>query len=175
MSKPGWARNLTQTLSRLRRDNRPPRIAIVGLGHNLCGDDAAGVVVAQALQAQMKPNPPNGLLIIDAGPAPENFTGPLRRFVPDLVLLIDAAQLDEAPGAVRWLPWTAAAGLSASTHTLSPYLLARYLTLELECEVVLLGIQPARLVGDGPLSPQVRRAVGEVVEILGHILLGENR
>ena len=40
---------------------------------------------------------------MEAGPAPENFTGPLRRFRPDLVLLVDAAQMDAEPGTIGWL------------------------------------------------------------------------
>ncbi len=109
-------------------------------------------------------------LVIDAGPAVENCTGLLRRFGPDLVLLIDAAQMDEAPGAVRWLSWEETDGLSASTHTLPPRVLAQYLTSELGCEVALLGIQPADTTIGAPLSPTAQAAVQSVTQALAELL-----
>jgi hydrogenase 3 maturation protease len=142
---------------------------VVGIGHELRGDDAAGIAVARALRPRVAAH--EQVLVIDAGPAPENFTGPLRRFDPDLVLLVDAAQMNETAGTVRWLACRETAGLSASTHTLPPYVLAGYLTAELGCEVALLGIQPgnACLVG-APLSTAVRKAVSAVAQALAEAL-----
>ena len=82
------------------------------------------------------------LLIIEAGHAPENTTGELRKFAPDLVLIIDTAEMDQHPGTVQWIPEEAIDGMSASTHSLPLSMLARYLTLDLHCTVTLLGIQP---------------------------------
>src|SRR5512139_263168 len=122
---------------------RPARVAILGVGNELNGDDGAGVRVVRELAARLPAAP--GVLLIEAGVAPENFTGPLRRFRPDLVLEIDAAHLDREPGATSWVDWREADGLSASTHTLPPSVLAAYLTSELGCEVALVGIQPGAL------------------------------
>jgi hydrogenase 3 maturation protease len=168
----------------MRRADRPLRIAVVGIGHELRGDDAAGIAVACALQAWTADGgpqtaersvcrPPSAvcrLLVINAGPAPENHTGPLRRFKPDLVLLVDAAQIGEAPGTVRYLAWQATTGLSASTHTLPPYVFANYLTASLGCEVALLGIQPADTSIGAPFSPAVRQAVEVVAQVLADAL-----
>jgi hydrogenase 3 maturation protease len=148
---------------------------VVGIGHELRGDDAAGVAVVRALgRAEARrsrrgnPRPPaaRSLLVIDAGPAPENCTAALRRFGPDLVLLIDAAEFGAPPGTVCWLDWRSAAGLSASTHTLPCSLLARYLIAELGCRVMLLGIQPADTTIGASLSPAVRRAAQTVARRL---------
>ena len=86
--------------------------------------------------------------MLEAGPVPENFTGPLRRFQPELVLLVDAALMGEAPGALRHLDWKEAAGFSSSSHTLPLETFASYLVGELGCEVQLLGVQP----GDNDLE-----------------------
>jgi hydrogenase 3 maturation protease len=144
--------------------SRPARVAILGVGNELNGDDAAGVRVVKALAARLPATP--GVLLIDSGVAPENFTGPLRRFRPNLVLEIDAAQLDLAPGSVAWIDWREADGLSASTHTLPPSVLAGYLVAELGCEVALIGIQPAGLDMGQPLSPPVERAVDQLADAL---------
>ncbi len=143
---------------------RPPRVAILGIGNELNGDDAAGVWVVRELAARLTATP--GVLLIDGGVAPENYTGPLRRFQPDLVLEIDAAHLEEAPGTTRWIDWREADGLSASTHTLPPSVLAGYLISELGCQVSLIGIQPASLELSDPLSPDVERAVRQLADAL---------
>jgi hydrogenase 3 maturation protease len=158
-----------QTLERLGRADQPARIAVLGIGHELRGDDAAGIAVARGLASLV--NLRQRLLVIDVGPAPENFTGTVRRFKPDLVLLVDAAQLNEAPGSLRWIDWQDTVGLTASTHTLPLHVLSRYLAGELGCKVALLGIQPAHTAFGAPLSPGVRRAVDSVVRKLADMLL----
>jgi len=134
-----------------------------------------GPEVVRRLRAQLRPadaRPPRApvLLILDAGPAPENQTGPLRRFAPDLVILVDAARMEVSPGVVRWLAWEETTGLSGSTHTLPPATLATYLTAELGCEVALLGIQPTAVEFEASLSPAAEQAVHDVVAGLAQIL-----
>jgi hydrogenase 3 maturation protease len=151
---------------------RPARVAVVGVGNTMRGDDGAGVLVVRALAASLQ-NAPD-VLLIDGSTAPENFTGPLRRFRPDLVIEIDAAHLDQPPGTVAWVDWRDADGMSASTHTLPPSVLARFLTADLGCRVSLLGIQPATLEMGCGLSPEVADAVACVAEQLGRWLTRSN-
>jgi hydrogenase 3 maturation protease len=136
------------------------RVAVVGVGQLLRGDDAAGVVVARRLRARQLPPE---WLVVDAGPSPENCTGPLRAFRPDLVVFVDAAEMGERPGAVRWLDPRDAEGCGASTHSLPLNVVADYLAAELGCEVRLLGVQPAGDELGASFSPAVRRAVGRIV------------
>ena len=175
MSKPSWESSLAQAARRRQPSDRPLRIAVVGIGHELRGDDAAGVVVARALLEQSAICDPRSAfrLVIDAGPAPENYTGSLRRFQPDLIVLIDAAQMGAPPGTVRWLMWQDTDAFSASTHTLPPHILAQYLTNELNCGVALIGIQPADTRIGMPLSPVVQAAVETVVQALLEELLSD--
>lgn len=116
---------------------------MVGIGNELNGDDAAGIAVVRALESELKTHAQTpSVCIVQAGTVPENFTGTLRRFHPDLVILVDAAQMDSVPGTIRWYDSESAAGFSASTHTLPLNLFALYLQSEIGCEVKLLGIQP---------------------------------
>jgi hydrogenase 3 maturation protease len=124
------------------------------------GDDGAGVMVVREVAARMAATP--GVLLIDGGTAPENFTGPLRRFRPDLVIEIDAADHGEAAGTAAWLDWQDADGLSASTHTLPPSVLASFLSTELGCRVSLIGIQPATLELQESLSSAVNATVSRL-------------
>ncbi len=169
MSRPSWQETWKETCRKaLLPDGRPPRVAVVGFGHELRGDDAAGIAVARALGPQLTEL--SNVRVVDAGTAPENQTGPLRRFAPDLVILVDAALMGEPPGAIRWLDWRETGGLSASTHSLPPFMLSRFLAEDIGCEVALLGLQPAHNSFDAPLSAVMQGAVEEVVTALAYLL-----
>jgi hydrogenase 3 maturation protease len=100
--------------------------------------------------------------VIEAGHAPENTTAELRRFRPEYVILIDAAEMSDVPGAIRWIEIDEIDGMSASTHTLPLSMLAKYLTLELDCEVNILGIQPQSMEIGESVSRGVLQAVDEI-------------
>jgi hydrogenase 3 maturation protease len=151
---------------------------VVGIGQELRGDDAVGVRTARRLVKRQRAGGREALrpaslflLVVEAGPVPESCTGPLRRFAPDLVILVDAADMGEMPGAVRWLDCTEADAAAGSTHSLPLSLFARFLGEEFGCQVALLGIQPAALTFGAPLTDPVRRAMRRVVEGLAGLLL----
>jgi hydrogenase maturation protease HycI len=169
---PDWPTSLKQTLARLSPD-KTPRVALMGVGHELRGDDAAGVLVARALQPIFEKS--ETILVVDGGHAPENQTGRLRRFAPDVVLLVDAADMAEPAGTVRWLAWTETGGLDAFTHTLPLKLIAQYFRQELVCDVALIGIQPAQLDFGAAVSPAVQASVDSVVHTLARMLLDWRR
>ncbi len=173
MSNSSWKEQLNQALTTAPDSGtpiEPVRLAIMGVGNELNGDDAAGVAVVRALQPALAGQP--RLLLIEAGPAPENFTGPLRRFAPNLVLIVDAANMGGEPGSVRWIEWQDTDGLSASTHSLPPSVLATYLIHEIGCRVALLGIQAQQVEFGEPISAAVQRAVREVAQGLVEVLAG---
>lgn len=82
------------------------------------------------------------------------------------MVLVDAAALGLAPDSIQLLSWEEIGGLSASTPTILLHLLVRYLMVELNCQVVLLGIQPVDTTLGEPLSLPVQVAVGEIVQAL---------
>ena len=153
------------------RSAKLPRVAILGVGNQFRSDDAAGVLVVRALLGRVRALDTEHLLIIEAGHAPENTTGEIRRFAPDLVLIIDAAEMDETSGTVRWIPEESIDGMSASTHSLPLSMLARYLRLELDCQVILLGLQPGSNEVGERVSPEVLQAVHKVAEELETLFL----
>jgi hydrogenase 3 maturation protease len=149
-----WQDHLQQILKRLQEDSSFPRVGVVGIGSVLRGDDAVGSYLVRRLAAMLQES--ETLLMIDAGPAPENCTGLIRRFKPNLVILIDAAEMKQAPGSIQLIPWQDSIGLSASTHSLPLHLFAKYLEQELKCEIVLLGIQPFNTDMDTKLHDTLR-------------------
>jgi len=169
MSNSCWSEQLAQKLATLSAAlNRSPRLALLGIGNELNGDDAAGVLVVRQLIARLASRP--HLLLLEAGLAPEAFTAPLRRFAPDCVILVDAALLDETAGAIALVDWRQTDGLSATTHTLPPSVLVEYIQHELNCPVELILVQPEDIEFDHPLTPAVARAVDDLADQLAHLL-----
>ena len=160
MSLNSWKASLQNLLNQQTAESR---IAIVGIGNTLRSDDAAGILVARALTTSRLLPDPKPVLVIDAGHAPENCTAELRRYAPDVVLLVDAVEMGEQPGHIRWVEMDEIEGMSASTHSLPLSMLASFLNWELKCEVTLLGIQlKSNDVGE-TINVDVVRAVNEIV------------
>ena len=167
-----WQNELQLRLENLQGDNQQARIALIGVGNEMRGDDAVGVFLAREMQVYASCNP--GFLSIECGLVPENCTGILRRFAPNLVIMIDAAQMDEAPGRIRWLDWQTTGG-GILTHTLPLWTCAGFLAVELNCEVALIGIQPQNTSFGASLSPEVQEAIDEVASVLVSLLTFENQ
>ena len=159
MSLSSWKNDLKNVL----KSNPPARVALLGIGNELNGDDAAGVLAARRLKGLVLPD---SWLVIEAGVGPEAYTGVLRRFEPELVLLVDAAHMGEAPGTVRVVDCAAASGFGGSTHTQPPSTLAEFLSADLGCRVLLVGIQPGHVDFDVPVTGAVLAAVEELAGVL---------
>ncbi len=165
------SRDLAHALEKALRASRPEAdsgeagnrtVVVLGVGSELRADDAAGVLAASRLTGQTVP----GLHAVAAGTAPENHTGEIRRIGPWAVVIVDAADMGKPPGTVRVIPIEDIGGVSFSTHTLPLHIVADYLRRETGCAVAILGIQPASLVFDDPVSPEVERGVSLAVEAI---------
>jgi hydrogenase 3 maturation protease len=80
--------------------------------------------------------------MIAGSTAPENFTGQIKSFQPDILFIVDAAFLGLPPGETAVIPQGEIGGLSCSTHMLPLPVLLQYLDSEVSCSMVLIGIQP---------------------------------
>lgn len=157
MSNRFWRSRLKQFLANPDINKDSARIAVLGVGNDLNADDGAGVEVVRALRRL--PQPSDHVLLIEGATAPENFSAPLRRFKPDYLIFIDAAEMGEKPGTVAFLEMCEIDGFSASTHILPLTNLASFLQKETGCQVAFIGIQPERLEFDRPLTHTVERSV----------------
>ncbi len=132
------------------------------VGAVLRGDDAAGPMLAKMMQD----NPINGWSVVDGGQMPEDELAPIRRMEPDILLLVDAAQMGLEPGAIRVVDEkSVATDFLVTTHSLP----ITFLLDELKSccgKVVFLGIQPADMEFMGALHPQVRAAVEKIYDFL---------
>jgi hydrogenase 3 maturation protease len=170
-SLPSWNEPLTRLLASLKKADRPTRLAILGIGQETRGDDFAGAYLARRLLPYAVGNP--NLLVLDVGSAPENFTSGLRHFQPDLILMVDAAQMDLPPGSVCWLDWQSIEKGLPVTHTFSLSIIAGFFKRELGSQVALIGIQPAQNEFAEPLSAVVAQAVQQLSQDLTVLVKAE--
>mgnify|MGYP002475849435 CR=1 FL=1 len=167
MSNSCWTVQLSESLKN-PVGNPAKRIAIVGVGAELNGDDAVGVLIARKLMLKLARR--EEILVFDSGTNPENAAGPLRMFQPDFVLFVDAAGLGRQPGKVSLLDLQTVTGASFSTHSLPISVFLKYLREEIKCEVAVLGIQPQSVEFGAGLSEEGKQAVSLVADSIFRVL-----
>lgn len=135
---------------------------VVTVGNLMMGDDAAGPLLARAMLG----SPVDGWEVLDGGFAPENSLYLIREMAPEQVLILDAADMDLEPGAIRLIgPEKLGDPFLMTTHTLPLSYLVESLR-EFVPRVDLLGIQPTVVAFGYPISAEVKQAVGQVYENL---------
>jgi len=144
------------------------RIVILGIGNEFGGDDSLGLLAAQKLRQALSNMP--RVEVLTAATAPENFTGKLRRLSPSHVIFIDAAESGERAGIVKLVDPHKIEKQMPSTHGIPLYMLVEYLEHELNCKVIILGIQPKRASFGGSISGEVESSVTQLVFILKQLL-----
>jgi hydrogenase 3 maturation protease len=132
------------------------------VGAELNGDDAVGVATARKLKSALALK--QNVMVLEGGTLPESVSGPLRRFAPELVILIDAADFAGKPGEIRWITPDQISGQDFSTHSMPLSLLASYLKQEIGCEVCMLSIQPKTLEFERPISTECENAASEIAD-----------
>jgi hydrogenase 3 maturation protease len=150
-----------------RRLKGARRVAVVGIGDELAPHDRLGMLAARELDALHLPN----VKVFLAGTVPEAVTGPVRRYKPDHVLLLDAADMGARPGTVALLQSDDIRASLLSTHALPLSVVMEFLAKDAKTKVTLVGIQPnAAHHGDTPCSQEqagLTRLLVSTFRILG--------
>jgi len=142
----------------------------------LRADDAAGLLAAQALASLLDKSQNLQQLAVEiflGETAPENLTGPIKAFQPTHLVVLDALDTGREPGHVAFVrPDEIAAGATVSTHNASLRLLMDYLTQDLSCQTLVIGIQPQTLEFGQPLSKPVLKAVRSLAREMASTMTG---
>jgi hydrogenase 3 maturation protease len=146
------------------------RLAILGAGSLLMGDDAAGVMVVEKLRNAIDPQKYPLLRLYNGGTAPENFSGEIKRFNPSHLMILDAADLGEEVGSVMTIQPDIIGGVSFSTHMLPLKVMTNYIEKEIGCDIVILGIQPKEVSYGEEMTPEIKKAVDETADILEKVI-----
>ena len=135
------------------------KLAVLGAGSALRADDAAGVRVAEKLRGEFGAAVNPNLLICVGETAPENFCGKIAKFSPDLLIVIDAADLGLEAGAIAEIQPGAVGGLSFCSHMLPLKMMIDYLERETGKPSMILGVQYKDISFDGPMTPEIGASV----------------
>jgi hydrogenase 3 maturation protease len=141
---------------------------VLGIGNRLGGDDAAGTLVVDMLNERglgAKTTLPLQITAIDAGTAPESYTSVIRRHRPDLLILVDAAEMGLPPGALRIIGPDKISALPASTHSMPLSIFVSYVR-EFCGKVVLVGVQPGQTQAGTRISRAVHKSVKQLTEAI---------
>jgi len=141
---------------------------VLGIGNRLGGDDAAGTcVVDMLIQRQHRVNslPTDDLTAIDAGSFPEGYTSVIRQHRPDLLILVDAADMGLPPGALRIITPEQINTPSFSTHHIPLSIFISYVK-EFCGSILLVGVQPKQTETGGLISEAVRQSINTLTEAI---------
>jgi hydrogenase 3 maturation protease len=123
------------------------RVAVLGIGSDLRGDDVAGILAAQQIGkiiGHKKTSPEVRVFIGET--APENLTGEIKRFQPTHLIIIDAAELNKEPGHIEIMEPETIGGTSFCTHSLPLKVIIAYLLESFRFQAIIIGIQPKTLI-----------------------------
>jgi hydrogenase 3 maturation protease len=151
------------------------RIAVMGVGSELRGDDIAGLLAAEQIEKSIKgktafphsthPDTPGfaqskaEVRVFIGETAPENLTGEIKRYQPTHLIVIDAAELNKKPGHIEIMDLETIGGASFCTHSLPLKVIITYLLESFKFEVILIGIQPKSITFGAQPAKEVIAAV----------------
>ncbi len=132
---------------------------LLGIGNRLRQDDGAGSILAERLKDSQ-------WMTIDGADIPENFTGIIKREKPDLLVLVDATDLDENPGTLRRVPVDHLSDETGfNTHSGPLTFLITHLKKH-SGDIIFVGIQPLSVGFGEELSEPVEDALDELEDLL---------
>ena len=146
------------------------RVVICGIGNDIRGDDAFGVLVAERLK-ELLDNP--DVLVLNCGEVPENYTGKIANFNPDLVVLVDAVDFGGEVGEYIIADPEGTLGEAISTHGLPLKFVTQFMKTMIEAEFVLIGCQPGSTGLFQEPSELIKKRAERLAELLAGILKRE--
>jgi len=143
------------------KQNLQGKVCVIGIGNRLKGDDAAGPELIDRIAGRSR------FHCLDTGVAPENYLEKIARIKPDTILLVDAMDFGGEAGSCRLFSADQVTGGGLSSHALSLRMTCDYLQQRISVHIFILGIQPAQVNMNRPLSEAVGATVEKLAAELG--------
>ncbi len=144
------------------------RIAICGIGNNIRGDDAFGILVVENLKKNIKDKK---ILLLNCGEIPENYGSKIIDFKPDLVVFIDAVDFKGKVGEYIIADPEGTIGETVSTHNLPLKIFVNFIKNMHNAEFVLIGCQPGSLNLFEEPSDIIKQRAEKLANLISTILL----
>jgi hydrogenase 3 maturation protease len=131
-------------------------VLFVGIGNVLRKDDGAGVYISKKISEK------GNIRTLTVELSIENYIGKINSLKPGRLVLIDCTDLKKKPGTYRILGLEEITDLTFNTHNISLKRLGDFFNMP----VWLLGIQPAEIDFGEFLTPPVRAAADNIIQII---------
>ncbi|MDY1591296.1 MAG: hydrogenase maturation peptidase HycI [Methanofastidiosum sp.] len=151
-----------QALKTFLKEILKNKLAVLGVGSELRGDDGIGPYLSERLSNFNS----ESFLSINGDLVPENFTRDLRKFQPDNIIIIDAAFMGKSAGDIEIIRINEVTGISFSSHSMPISVLGKYLSQEIGANVYILGIQPINIDFGSEISLEVIEAADKIFEMI---------
>ncbi len=156
---------------------------ILAVGNTMNGDDGISSYIVEKVNKSVNKadgeanNSTNSLkgrekIAIDCGTIPENYTSVIRKYKPDILILVDAAEMGLTPGSYRIIAPERIGVMTISTHSMPLSLFVSYVKQFCK-KVLLLGVQPKKMEFDTELTAELRKAGDEIALIIANGTLSE--
>jgi len=136
------------------------KIVMFCIGNIERGDDGLGVRFAMMIKDKVS------FEVIDAGTAPENWTGVVTGLKPDTIIMVDAVCFEGKPGDAKIFLGEELGSGKISTHDVSLKLLIEYLKASTEADIYILGIKPLSNKLGKDISLPVKTSLDKLAKIL---------
>jgi hydrogenase maturation protease len=127
-----------------------------GIGNLLRMDDGVGVYIS----TRIKPAPDISVLTVEV--SIENYIGKINSLKPDILILIDAVDMNAIPGTFKLLSVNQIHDLTFNTHNISLKRLAEFFKMQ----VLILGIQPEKIDIGENISYLVKEEADKIINII---------
>lgn len=134
------------------------RFILMGIGNELKGDDGVGNRIARLFSHP-------DWLSLPCETVPENFAGVVERERPELLVMIDAADMGIEPGGIRIIPQNKLGSDVQGTHGQPLRQLVSILGKH-AVKIIFIGVQPGNTGLGEDMSPQLQKMMDRLVRIL---------
>lgn len=136
------------------------RVVLLGVGNTMRGDDGLGPELIKRLRNKTKAK------LLDGGELPENYASAIIKHSPDCLVIIDAADLQQAPGHAAIIPENQITGTSFSSHKMPLTMLAAIIRQTLpEIKIIIIGVQPQSAQLAEAITPPVIAALNKLEQL----------
>jgi hydrogenase 3 maturation protease len=157
-----WQPTLKNIISTANPDSK---VALVGVGHPLRGDDYVGSYVAKKL---LHKNQTPHIRLFDAERGVEAIISKIQSYKPKQTVFIDACHMNLPAGTVRMIPAESTDYPFFTTHSLPLRLLIKQFLRESECWV--LAIEPKQIEICDQFSSTIHRVADSIITLIGSMM-----
>ncbi len=135
------------------------KILFVGIGNVLRSDDGVGVYICRNIVST------NNVKTLIVEVSIENYIKKINDLNPDILVLVDCADLNRVPGYAELLPVEQIKDFTTNTHNISLKRVSEFFNMK----VLVLGIQPDSVSIGENMTKQVKESADRIIKNINEI------